>query len=830
MLRGKWASSARFVSLFISTLLAPGFGSTAWSQQSPTNTSGGESSGNSDSLTEVVVTATRREEQTQKVPVAVAAIDSAELEKAGIQNFSDLEKLTPSLAVAQAPGGFNFINIRGVGVGVATPFQSAGVPLMVDGMYLPHSENFIQSEYFDIDRVEVYRGPQGTFAGQNSTGGAIFVTTAQPQFDDFGAWAQQLVGSYHWYQTQAALNLPITDQWSSRIALNAEKRDGYTTNLGPDGPAGITSGAGEFGNPGNLDRLDVRMILRFRPNENLDFRLHYDDVNENDNGPADIPDNNTAAFYTPTGGTNQGNYNDPRYIPNPRTVSYDYPSSRDLRISRTILNTEWHLSDALELKAVTGYQFYHYVTAQDSDYGSPYPGALNYSGPVQVAVGNTTRDNYYTQEFDLLSTGDSRWQWVIGADAYHEVSPIHTDVSVYTDGPLTPAGVPAYPAAPYGAANPFAGEILNYYQQDTSYAGFGELTFKPTDQFELIAGGRWTYYEVEVDPGSDITSPTAPFAVLPSCLGSTYPAPYSGPTGTGGLCNISARAPYSEPSGRLVGTWYVTPGTTLYTSASHGFKQGAYVTQYDEGQGQHSGYLPERINDYEAGIKTTTLDQHLRINADGFYEDYFNYQTPYSVPGASVPLTLNTQEAKLYGTEASIDFALQGFKASINADYLHTEIAKDTTPSVVPSMEYGPYDPLPAQHFTCTVFGITSDRCVTFTGESMIYAPKFIANAALSYDFHVPGGTLTPYVLFSYIDSQWATLYHASQDFIPAHATLDLRVTYALSEHWRVEAFATNVTDRLYILGVAAGQTVPYEGAVLFGDPRQMGIRVMYRH
>jgi hypothetical protein len=103
------------------------------------------------------------------------------------------------------------------------------------------------------------------------------------------------------------------------------------------------------------------------------------------------------------------------------------------------------------------------------------------------------------------------------------------------------------------------------------------------------------------------------------------------------------------------------------------------------------------------------------VNANLFYEDYFNYQTPFSVPGSAVPLMLNS-------------------------DYLHTRVAEDTTPSVVPTDEYGPYDALPAGHFTCTVLGITTNRCVTFTGESMIFAPKASVNATIAYDFVFLGG------------------------------------------------------------------------------------------
>jgi len=814
----------------VAALASLGASGPALSQEASTQ----RSSDSTDVLEQVVVTATRRNEDTQKVPVALSAVSTTELENAGIQNFADLQNIVPSLAVAQAPGGFNFINIRGVGVGVATPFQSAGIPLTVDGMYLPHSENFIADPYFDINHVEVYRGPQGTFAGQNSTGGAIFVTAQQPDLAAFGGTVQQTVGNYNWFQTQAAVNLPISDQWAARIAINSEKRDGFTQNLGPDGGTGGYVDTAR--NPGNLNKFDMRAILRFAPNDNLDVRLRFDYIDENNNGAADINTGNLASNYTANGGISQGSFNDPNDIPHPRQVSYDYSQYTDLRINRLILNTEWHINSGLEFKTVTGYQDYVYLTGADDDAGSPYAGALDYTGASQTAGLNSTKDIYFTQEFDLVSTYSGPLQWVLGVDGLHQSTPIHTTVDVYGEGPQSspPFPVSGLTVGPYGVGNPYGGIILNYYQQDKSYAGFGELKFNFTDQLQLIAGARYTYYEVEVDPPSDITGVTAPFAVADSCLsgpgptGPGYKAPYSGPTGTGAPCNISARAPYQEPTGRLVLNWAAADTTTAYASASRGFKQGGYVTQFDQGPGQHAGYSPEIVNDFEVGIKTLVA-QHLRLDTDVFYEIYDNYQAPFSVPNGVVPLTLNVQKARDYGAEFQSTWSSSDFRASLNATYVNTDITQDTTPAFVPTQEYGPFDPIPARAFTCTLLGLTSNRCVTFTGEPIDYSPEWLANAAVEYDLHVPGGVVTPRLQLSYIASQWASLFHASQDFIPAHTTLDFRLAYKAAEHWRVEAFVTNLTNRLYVSGVSAGSSEPWEGQVLLGPPRQWGGRVQYK-
>jgi outer membrane receptor protein involved in Fe transport len=855
----------------------------------------GEASG------EVTVTAGRRTENLQKVPVAVAAVGGAEIEKAGVQNFADLAKMTPSLSIITGVGGNNFINIRGVGIGVSTPFQSAGVPLHQDGLYLPHSEAFVTDAYFDLDHVEVYRGPQGTFAGQNSTGGAIFVTANQPSFAGPSAVVQQLVGNYNWYQTQLAVNMPIDDQWAARLALDFEKRDGFTKNIGAGNgalsatngiPIGIDPsvlGQSPHRDLGNLDKLSVRAILRWKPTDNLDIRLRFDHLHDQSNGLATV--RSTAG---------PSSYNDPSLITSPRSVYNDLPGWSLNRIDRVTLNIDWNINNDVELKSVSGYQHFYSAAFADSDNSSPYvfgcqaivAGAVQPAVCAQGAASTLNTDTYWSQEFDLVSRAAGPLQWVVGVNGLHQDTPIHNYAYSYCTDPNVlgvSAAMGASPATnvcntglyvaspgaglPANAAQTITspGSLLDYLQSDQSAGLFGQVTYSFTDQWQLIVGGRVTYYEVQLNPGSAVRyaagynpNPNINDAYLtaqgitgaargPSNLpfgttnlqtcgvfpGSTNPPPPGFPT-LPNLCLLSAKASYTQPTGRAVLNFFPTPNTTLYASVSSGFKQGAYTTQFTvQAPGPQPQYKQEDIYDYELGLKTVTLDGHLRLNANVYYEDYKNYQASFRIVGTIIPRSINIDDSRIYGLEADADLNFGDFKAAASVGYNNTKIQSNSAGFVIPASEYGiatptqPFGPIPANvnRVDCAGAAPGSLGCENFLGEVLNYSPPWTANAMAQYDFHVMGGTLTPWVQVSYVGAQWDTLFHASQDYIPAHTLVDLRLVYQAPEHWRAEAFVTNVADTLWVSGVAGGaSTTPFASLLTLGPPRQFGVRLQYTY
>jgi iron complex outermembrane receptor protein len=841
----------------------------------------------SSTVGEIVVTAGRREEALRKVPVAVAAVSARQIETAGVQNFNDLATLTPNLSVITGVGGNNFLNIRGVGIGVSTPFQSAGVPLMSDGLYIPRSEAFLRDAYFDLDRVEVYRGPQGTFAGQNSTGGAIFLVSKQPDFSGANGFVQQTFGDYSWFQTQAAFNMPINDQFAARFAAQYETRDGFTTNAGAG--TGSTSQGNTSRTLGNLDNLSLRGILRWKPRDNLDIRLRYDYLRQADNGAASI--------RSPA----PGSFNNPKLLANPRLVYEDFNSSDIATINRVTLNVDWQINNDVELKSITGFQKWYSNGIADSDATTPFQQSclspttatsttLVPSVCPQTFATTLQTDTYWNQEFDLLSTGAGKLQWVVGAAALGQDTPIHNYSASYCFDPnvlagTTAMGAPvatnvcnagAYANAPgaYAVTNTSPGSKLDYLQSDHSEAGFGEVKYQFTDQWQLIAGGRYTWYHIQLNPGSAVlynggyynpnTNITAGYLAnypgyggpavsgqwtlpgghtpLQTCgvlPGSTNPAPPGLPS-MPNLCILQAQASFSAPTGRVVLNWTPNAKTTVYASWSKGFKQGSYVTQFTVSQpGPQTPYKQEDIYNYELGLKTSLFDNHVRLNLDAFYEDYYNWQASFRVTASPIPRSINIDKSRIEGFEAQIDGVWGNFQTSLSAGFDDSKIVSNSNLVFIPGNEYGPgtgYGPVPpgTAMYDCTTGApvpttTATNGCMKFIGRDLNYSPKWTTSVTAQYDFHVLNGTLTPWIQYSYVSDQWDSLFHASQDYIPQRGLLNLRIAYTAQAHWRLEGFATNVTNALYTQGVSAGSGLtPYSTLMSIGAPRQMGVRIKY--
>jgi iron complex outermembrane receptor protein len=761
-----------------------------------------------DVLQEVVISGQRRSESLQSVPVAVSALGSEQLLQSGVQTFSDLQALTPSLAISDGPGG-RYLNIRGVGIGVGTPFQSAGVPLHLDGMYVTRSEFFIREAYFDLERAEVYRGPQGTFAGQNSTGGAIFLAANQPSLDGFAGSLQQTVGNYEWYQTQGFVNLPISGHWAARVAFNWERRDSFTTNLGRGGSGvGDVPSLQDTYDPGNLNRRSIRAILRYQPNDSLDVRLRYDFLSDDNDGDANLR-------------SAPGTFNDPEAAPNPRNINYDFPTYGRVTIHRSILNARWNMSEAMEFRSVSGYQGLESLAGLDTDGTSPYVDSQPLVPGNQFASqawGVTRiRNDAFFQEFDLLSSGSGRLQWVTGIVGLTEHTPLFNTAGNYVVGNCTAAATPANPSpvpcTSFDVLNPAnPGNYLDYRQRHESAAAFAEVTWDISDSFQAILGGRYTYDQIELKHGSSAVSALPPHAPLPICGG-----PCSDVFGTG---------KFEEPTGRVAFNWFPggTRDTTVYLTFNRGFKPGGYQTQLTLGSvaptpNGHPPYKAEKLTGYETGLKAQLFDNHVRTNLTGFFYDYKDWQASFRVPGQNIPRSQNMPQVEIYGAELETQAAFGGWRFSANVGYTHSEVTKGPTAAlVVPSGTFGPNNP-PASPVT------TFDP----QGLPLNYSPEWTYNAAAEYEIRIGAGTLTPRLQYSHIGDQWVQLYHASQDFLPGHDLLDFRIAYQAPEHWRVEGFVTNVTDELYVSGVAGGPVAtPYINGLALGAPRQIGARVLY--
>ena len=464
-----------------------------------------------DGLDEILVTAERREQSLQDVPISATVLSGADLEKRGVTNINDIQQVAPSIAI----NTFNrstFINIRGVGIAQSAPTSNPGVAYYIDGQLIPH-EQFIGHSFYDIASMEVLRGPQGTLTGQNSTGGAIYVRTPAPEMDSTFAIGDFTVGNYDRLRGVVAANLGGADA-AVRIAYVHEQRDSYTKNIS----------ARAQSQPGNLNMDAVRASFRFIGADGkltVDLRGEYFNVQT---------DNNAVKRRGDTVSTN------------PFEIEEDGRSYQNQVGYRIGAEAKYELSDAVAVRGMVSWQdgYTHDQTDGDrTDTALAVPANLSTSSsntatyPGRISRG-TTDFRTTLAEINLLSNGKGPLQWVIGGFLMDEDVP----VTLLRDNRNTLDFVQSNSNIITNAKN-------------TSHSLFGQVNWFATEQLELIVGGRYSW-DKQVYTRLDV--PRGP--------GQTFVLPYVSQIAT------------SQLTGKLGVNYHLGDDTLLYVSASKGYKAG----------------------------------------------------------------------------------------------------------------------------------------------------------------------------------------------------------------------------------------------------------------
>jgi len=464
-----------------SACVAGALGAGAWASpgaaEAETATAGVAGSEETGGLAEIVVTAERRTEDLQKVPISATVLGAKELKEEGVLGIQDLQSQTPGLSIQAAASSETFINIRGVGIQQTSPTSSNGVAFYVDGMYVPSLIDTVDA-FYDLANVEVLRGPQGTLVGSNSDGGAIFVNSVQPTFDKVKGYVEQTLGNYQDRRTEGAVNLPLSDMFAARIAFVYETRNSFTTNLGPEPPPGIIPSAQN--QPGNVDFEAVRLQLTFKPNDDFQATLRFEPYQSRNDNYALKPDmaaiSPTSTSYDPYAASIQNR---------PFVIDYDAQQYQNITGERIGLTGVWHVTDAVELKSVTNYQDGTMSDLTDMDEGT---------APSNIYLVRKASFNTFTQELNVLSTAAGAFQWVAGAYYLSTVQPLALS---FVNFPQPPFSVSA---------------------QHQNEAVFASGTYQFSPQWSVTLGGRYSHDSL---PYTEISPP----------IGKT-PLTESKPTGT----------------------------------------------------------------------------------------------------------------------------------------------------------------------------------------------------------------------------------------------------------------------------------------------------------
>jgi iron complex outermembrane receptor protein len=400
---------------------------------------------NATTIETVVVTAERRSTDLQRTPIAATVLTGQDLKEKGIDSLDALAFTTPSLTV-QDSGSNVLVNLRGIGKNDGGIQVSSGVISYRDGVSTTFNGFIADEPYYDISSVEVLRGPQGTFAGQNATGGAIFITETDPTFDGVNGYVEGQYGSYNDGRIRAAVNIPLSDDLAIRIATDDENRDSFFNATGP-----------YTGSPGNLHTTNWRLSTLWKPTEAFTAELKLD-YNYIDHGaPLGAPFTGSTAHI------------------------FDVASDAHLQgidqQGRAVLRMSYQFDDGITLKSISGYQYGRLSYALDSDgTASVFVHSANDFGPAVFYA--TAKDTVVSQEINLVSPDTGPFTWVLGG--------------VYQDDDLN---VPQFivSLAPFGS--PTTGVALTALQDKAirqSWGVFGQGSYALTDALKLQIGLRYS--------------------------------------------------------------------------------------------------------------------------------------------------------------------------------------------------------------------------------------------------------------------------------------------------------------------------------------------------
>jgi outer membrane receptor protein involved in Fe transport len=579
-----------------------------------------------DGIEDILVTAQRRDESAQDVGVALTVLSGEELARRGVTNVNQLQFQTPSLEVVPAFGGGQpQFRLRGVGFEDYATNNTPTVGIYVDEVAYPVPAA-TQGALFDVERVEVLRGPQGTLYGRNTTGGAINFITRKPTAE-FSAGIDAEYGSFDLFKVEGFVSAPIGDTLRVRVSGITEQGGAFQTNRA----------TGE--SLGDADRLFGRAVVEWTPASNLSvtFNVH---------GGRDQSEQTGLYLFAPFTTVNyparnaDGSLVDPNFLPGP-TI----PADTNRR------NTGWGLSPTFA--ALAGYGVNDKPNRDNSTIGGSVTAAIDLGDTVRLtsisaydhldrreladwdASASNESDVFwgsdvdvYSQELRLSSLGDTRLGWVGGV--YYSRQTLNerflTDFSqslgIITD--------------------------TSYSQEAESISGFGQLNFKLTDTFSLIGGLRYEHEDRK--------------------LRNFRTAIGGAPTFTDG----NRDAALDEVSGKFGFEVRPTDALLLYANFSRGVKSGGFTVYNSPKSNQIDGFRPEILYAYEGGFKAD-FGRAVRINGSVFYYDYRDQQvlgTVIDPDRGQIGRIINAPKTEIYGGEIEIQLVpARGFRISQSLGY-----------------------------------------------------------------------------------------------------------------------------------------------------------------
>ena len=747
-------------------------------------------------LDEIVVTSQRREQSILDVPISVSAFDANMIEKSGISEAKDYLAMTPNVSFAESGEAGNrsiSISIRGVAnVSLGEVASANSIGYYLDELSVGNTANgVINPQLYDMERIEVLRGPQGTYFGRNAAGGALNITTKLPT-DVMEGSIEGSYGSFDTWGLNGMINIPISEGFSARFVASYEESDGLVENINPNGAP----------NSG-YEYTHLRGAFRLAPTDNFTMDLSVSYTDEDEGADASVPtgvlDLDTkdivgADYLSVDNGTGYYPANDDKF---------DHDAPEFNKSEFLLVNARAQLDfDRFMIRSITGLVDSEHSRAFDQD---------------NIFTDTILRDNEYegesfSQEVRFQSTGDWGVDWTVGAiyaqDEIQQLNTVFFGAVAGFDHPNIPGIGPDPVLGPgIGFGLPPAGFRINFNERELnidSWALFGEINWHINDQWDLILGGRYTNDEV-----------TNHFFNI-----SAFENPQE---------DILASEEFDNFSPRIVLSWDVTPETNLYASASAGYKAGgidlvAEVNDPDTGDLIQDPFAQpfeeEKLWSYEIGIKGTAADDRIRYNAAVFYTDWEVLQVQsnfLAIPGdisSGKELTQNADGATNWGIEAEVLAELaEGLTMNLGVGWLDSEF--DSFPNAR----------LPG--------GVVVD----LGGQRLPSTPEWTWSTALDYRRPLGNADIDGFVRLeangrsesrSNIEAIAAPLL-GLPDFpyeSPSFAVVNLRLGID-HDNWGLNGFVENLFEEEYY--TSSNDNFGLSGMRVRPHPRVWGVRAKYR-
>ncbi|HXV01171.1 MAG TPA: TonB-dependent receptor [Caulobacteraceae bacterium] len=704
-------------------------------------------------VSEVIVTAQKRSEDIQKAAVAITAVPAAALDKSFITEVAGLNGIVPSMETTKTSGFENIVTIRGVGS--ETPENGLttvpGVALFTDGVYLSNTITLDQT-LFDINRIEVLRGPQGALYGQSATGGAILIVTNQPELGQLSGKADLSLGTYLLSRERGELNLPLGDTVALRLSAQELDHEGFTRDLAIPGFREDDTHA-----------TSLKAAALWKPNDRFSATL-------------------SAEWYRNyTNGAAQKNINDT--TPGAWAIFQDYPGKFDLTAELYHLNMQYDF-DWFSVRSVTAWQGLNNAIQEDSSRS-----AISVLGAYDDVAAWNTWVHSYTEEFDILSKPGSRLEWIAGAFLLSQTS----NQFVVEYGGTNPNPVLAVPDDVQ--ANPPNNLTYGNNSDVTrhSYAGFAQATYHVLDNLRITAGGRINYDDYRDDSHNFHEAAEGPPNTVDNSQSDqvwTWHAEVDYDWANNEMVYVSANRGY-KPGGVngsygqvLIPPIFVPETNTAFEIGSKSlvpewnlrFNVAAFYDLYKNMQYIETDPVP-----FDGGIANIPNVHMYGVEAEA----------SWASPDGRLHINGNIalERGRVQGPFLTIDSTV-------------ANAIEGTNPFCTEFFGGGKFfDP------RCWSAVIAASKDIG--GNTPPAMPTVSGSADISYSFDIPWGTLTPRAQVIYRGSEWARIFNEpSLDRVPAYTQTNLSMDYA--PHNSRLLFTLTATNVFDVAGVNSQYTDPY--------------------